>query len=166
MAKTKIVDKEEQEFRKKNQWHSFAASAWGALGAASFFAALGTLASGMISVAAGVPTTVAGGMITPSMFVLGGPLPYAVMGGLLALGAAATYMSQSEATELRVLQDEHMAKQQAQCMGVAQGKGLNQEQAQAVCGADKEFSQNQRADGKQWQQVVTAQAQEAVARVH
>ena len=57
----------EEEFRKKNQWYSFTSAAWGYAGMASFFGAAGSIASGLISVATGVPAFIAAtGMPTAS----------------------------------------------------------------------------------------------------
>ncbi len=76
----------------------------------------------------------------------------AVIGGLAAAGLAFTYMAQREATELRVLQDEHLAQQNAHQMG--KGKAPELAVAQTI-----EYPENQRADGQKWEIVMASRAQ-------
>lgn len=83
------------------------------------------------------------------------------MGGLLALGAAATYMSQRAATELRVLQDDHLARQNAKCLG------KEPELSAAGLIHTCEYPENQRSDGKTWEHTVAQAQSEAIQqRLH
>jgi len=138
----------EKEFRNKNLWHSFMQAAYGALGGASFFGALMVIAQGVMGLAAtagGIATLGANAAAaqTASAFLVTNPITLAAIGGLIAAGLAFTYMSQREGTELKVLQDEHLAQQTAIQHSMGRAPSLN-----------IEHEQNQRADGKQWQEVV------------
>ncbi|WP_425400192.1 hypothetical protein [Aeoliella sp.] len=124
----------ESTFRKKNQWHSFKAAAYGALGMAAYMGAFMTLANGLIGVAGG--TAVAASIFSP--------LPLLAIAALVVVGTASTYMSQQEQTELKVIQDEHLAQQNARELrnnGHALGNDI-----QADVG---------RRDGRSWQEVVS-----------
>ena len=147
MAAHTAVDPQEEKFRQESRWLSFKSQAWGALGMATFFGALMTIAMGIVSVAMGTPAILENGMITPSAPLLS-VSGIAALGGLLGFGAAATYMSQRDATELRIVQDEHMAQQQAKCM--------KQDKSPVIA---IEHEQNCRADGKKWGDIVANQNQ-------
>jgi hypothetical protein len=146
MADHSTLDPQEEKYRKESRWLAFKSQTWGALGMASFFAALGTLANGLMGFAAKTAGVKGLGMIEGAAGMITSPATLAVMGGLVAVGVACNYMSQHESTELRIIQDEHMAQQQAKCM--------KQEKAPAV---EVEHEQNCRADGKSWSDVVANQ---------
>lgn len=134
----KISDAQsEKEFRKKNLWHSFLTAAYGALGMAAYMGSLATLANGIVGIASGTATAAA-------VFA---PLPLLAIGGLALLGTVSTYLSQYEATEVRVLQDEHLAQQNAKSLV----PNLGLEQATIP-----EYEQNRRADGRRWQDALRA----------
>ncbi len=157
MATTNQVtmDPKEAQFLTRNRALSFKSAVWGSLGMATFFGALMTISAGLISIASGIPAITAGGMPTASAALLGGPIPLLVLGGLIAFGAFATYISQHYATEMRILQDEHMAEQQAKCM--------QQGTSQSVSVAHENPG---RADGKTWREAVANdnQQQRSTAR--
>jgi len=149
----------EKKFRDKNLWHSFMQAAYGALGGASFFGALMVVSQGLIGLAAkhgGIATALgpqAAANATASAFIVTNALPLAAIGGLIAVGLAFTYMSQREGTELKVIQDEHLAQQT--------------ELQHAKCRALEQnivYAQNQRADGKQWQEVLSRSQPQVVTR--
>ncbi len=146
MPEDKIVDPQEEKYRLQSRWFSFTSQTWGALGMATFFGALMTIAMGVVALAMGTPAML-GGLLTPSAPLLS-ISGLAALGGLLGFGAIATYMSQREATELRIVQDEHMAQQQAKCM--------NKDKAPAV---EVEYQQNRRKDGRKWGDVVMNQTE-------
>lgn len=133
------LSKSEEKFRKSNQWHSFTAAVYTAVGSASFFGALMTIAQATIAGAAGVGT---GAEFAAALLA---PLPVLAIGGLIALGTASLYMAQRENTKLKSIQDTHLAEENARCNGRAHGVAPSQAQ---------EYDQNCRADGKQWSQVV------------
>ena len=145
----------EKDFRKKNLWHSFMQGTYGALSIAAYMGALGTLATGLITAAttASAPV-VAGVAVAGSIFA---PLPMLVIGGLLAVGTICSYMSQVEGTELKCLQDEHMAQQNA--MKLTPGLAVSQS-------ASVDHPKNQRADGKKWQEVVSNPQPQVSQQVH
>lgn len=137
MAKHDIAcspdDATEKEFRKQNLWYSFTTAAFNAFGMAAFFGVLATVTQNVIQVAAGAETAAA----------IFSPVPLLAIGALMAIGVAATYMSQREATELKCIQDEHLAHQNAKKLSPELGMSRTQ---------PAEYSQNQRADGKTWQE--------------
>jgi len=154
-------DPEEKQFRRKNLWHSFMQAAYGSLAGASFFGALLSISSGVIGLAAGLAKFLGFGagvggagmeMAAANAFIVSNPVTLAALGGLIVTGLAFTYLSQREGTELKVLQDEHTAQQNARAKQLCVEQG--------ICNT-AEYPQNQRADGKQWQNVVQAPAQAA-----
>lgn len=149
MAKPKPIacldarDPTEQRFRKDSQWYSFTGSLYQAVGGAAFFGLLATVANAVVKVAAGATAEAA----------IFAPLPLAVMGGMMAIGTLAIYMSQSAYTELRCLNDEHLAYQNAKQLMNQQSPAHEQEVL---------HEQNVRADGKKWSHVVRPGADQEI----
>lgn len=146
IAKVK-EDPAEVEFRKKNQWYSFTGHLYSALGGAAFIGLLATVVKGLVSLAAATPGTAAA--TEAAAFFGAGPL--ALMGGLMAAGAASIYMAQKQFTELKMIGDEHLAVQNA--------KKLMQPNVQVAAGVIH-HPQNERSDGKKWQDVVATREAE------
>ena len=149
-AVAQSYDSAECEFRKKNLWHSFNSSIYGAVGTAAFIGLLGKIVQSLVDTAAS-HTAAAGtaAASTGSIFALA---PMLVMGGLMALGTFCVYMSQKEYTELRCLGDEHLAR------ATAREKAQNLFQAPVVQ-QTVEHDQNTRADGQRWADVVRPNTQ-------
>jgi len=144
-------EQREADFQAKNQWHSFKNAVYGGIGQASFFGVLMAVGGAVVSAAAGVPQSVA--LLTG---LVSGPLPLLAVGAMMAVGAAFTYMSQREATIMKSLQDTHLAEETAMCNAAGHGK---------VKGVQVEYEQNQRSDGKTWNQAIAAnQNQPAITR--
>lgn len=130
-------DPAERDFRKKNLWVSFKGYLYQALGGACFIGLLTQVTSGLVKAVAGEAGAAA-------MFGAG---PVGVMIGLMAAGVACLYMAQKEFTDLRCIQDEHLAHQNALQLN---GNGHVKAHAQ-------EFTNPGRGDGKSWEQVALAQ---------
>jgi len=144
-------EQREADFQAKNQWHSFKGAVYGGIGQASFFGVLMALGSAVVAAAAGIPsgTALLGGLVA-------GPLPLIAVGAMMAAGAVFTYMGQREATIIKSLQDTHLAEETAMCTAPGHGK--------EKC-AQVEYEQNQRSDGKTWNQALAAnQNQPAINR--
>lgn len=139
MADNIKINSKEEKFRKDNQWYSFTTAVYGAVGMASFFGLLGMLANTLVK------ASVSSAGMAEAMALLG-PAPIAVIGGLMALGIAATYMSQNEATKLKSIQDTHLAEENARCAS-----------HDLVPSIAQEHEQNCRPDGKEWSKVVKEQ---------
>jgi hypothetical protein len=150
----------ENEFRKKSQWFAFKSQTWGSLGMACFLGAVSTFAMGMIAIAAGIPAITAGGMITPAANILGGGAgwlwPNLVTAGLGCLGIGCTYLSQREATELRIIQDEHIAYQTNRQTNQNRSEGKELSAPEVAV----QYEQNRRQDGKNWLDVVKQQQEQ------
>ena len=86
-----------------------------------------------------------------------------VMGGMMVAGIACTFLAQREWTELKELQDDRLARKNADCLAKQNSQGLSIS-AQPHCGM--EFGQNQRADGKTWEQAVAKQNSIAQPTLH
>lgn len=141
MANLGAVDQSEEKFRRENQWHSFTSAVYSAVGGASFFGALMTIAQAVVAGAAGV------GQGAEFAMALVNPAPILAIGGLMALGTVSLYMAQRENTTLKTIQDKHMAEENARCMSHGHGKAPAME---------IEYEQNCRADGKKWGDVLAA----------
>lgn len=131
----------EKEFRKQNLWHSFKAALYGAIGGAAFLGLLTKITSMLVDYAAG--ETVAA--LHPANL----PVTGLITGGLMTAGVLSTFMAQKEYTELRVLQDDHLAAKNAKMMN-----GRSQEPEHSHASHHAHYPQNQRRDGKEWTQVV------------
>lgn len=151
-------DAAEKAFRKKNEWHSFTTAAYGALGMASFFGALSVLANGLIGLAAKKAAVQGLGMMEGMAGIVTNVAPMAVIGGLVAAGLAFTYMAQREATELRCLQDEHLAQQNAKEMGHGKAPQVEMQQNQP------EYPDQCRKDGKTWDEYLALRDVPAAGR--
>lgn len=143
-TKTTLHDQLEAKFRKDRQHVSFKAQMFTALSTATFFGVLGTMVTSAVK-AFGV-----GAGAAEAAALMTSPLPLAVMGVAVAAGIAFTYIAQKQWTDLRVLEDDHLARRNAEC--------LEKEAHMQGKSAIVEFDQNQRADGKEWAQVVAAKA--------
>lgn len=135
-------DREEAEFRRKRQWTSFKAQVYTGLSTATFFSVLVAVVSSAI-------TAVSASATAANAAAMFGPAPLALAGAALVAGTIFTYLAQNEWTDMRVLEDDHLAKRNAECM---QQKSQSPEKGCAV-----EYEQNCRPDGKQWAQVVETQ---------
>lgn len=133
-----MVQLTENEFRKKNQSYSFSGFSWSAAGSAAFFGAAGTIATGLVGLATGV----AGAAVTALTSGVG----LLALGALIAVGLGCMYMSQKAFTELRVIQDEHMAKTQERAL-----QHVHDVPVPTIV-KSSEYEQNQRKDGKTWVQ--------------
>lgn len=138
------------EFRKKRQWVSFKAQIYSALSNATF---VGVLMGGVgLLIAAASP----GEAAQTALETLKSPLALSVMGGALAIGASLMYMGGHEWTELKMLEDDHLARRNAQCLQQEREIAKEVAKEQVV-----EYEQNKRPDGQQWAQVVDAQKEPA-----
>lgn len=143
-------DPVEKEFRKKNLWYSFTSAFYGAFGGAAFFGLLATVVGTLVKVAAG-------GAPAAEAALLFGATPVLVMAGLMAVGTLCVYMSQRESTELRCIQDEHLAYQNAKKLAKQPAPQQEQGLEQAPVG---------RKDGKSWEQVTRASTLTAPRVIH
>lgn len=151
MANTEF-DKEEKDFWRNRQWTSFKAAILSALSTATFIGVLAKLVT-MAVEAAGVGENAATAAATFSS-----PFTMGVIGVALAAGAAFTYFAQNEWTDLKVLEDDHLAKRNAQCHAQEKAK------AQAIV-THIEHEVPGRSDGKSWSQAVSVEAGQQV-RIH
>lgn len=148
---------DENDFRKKRQWTSFKAQVYTALSTATFFSVLTTLVTSAVkavafssstaSTAVALSSGAASAAVATTEMLMFGVAPVALMGAAIAVGVGFTYMAQHEWTDLKVMEDDHLAKRNAECMHVSQ----DVEKPHGM-----EHEQNCRADGKQWAQVVHA----------
>lgn len=144
------IDAKEAEFQSKNQWYSFTATLYNALGGAAFIGLLGMLAQTLVKASTSAAATT-------EALALVNPVPLAVIGSMMAVGTACLYMSQREATKLKTIQDTHLAEENARCAG--QGKAPAHTIAH-----EPEHEQNCRSDGKKWVDAVAANQNLAIAR--
>ena len=140
----------EEEFQSTSRWMSFKGALFSAAGGASLFGVLNTVASKALGVATGAIT----GEDATSLLE---PTALATVGGLVGVGATSIFMAQDQYTQLKSLQDTHLAEENAKCMHQNQGVDVP-EKAQACA---QEHPQNCRADGKKWTQVVAPAQQVA-----
>jgi hypothetical protein len=146
-----MVTEHEEEFRSQSRWLSFKGALFSAVGGASFFGVLSMVANKAITLAAG-------GAGAAEVAALTGVMPLLVVGGLMAVGAAAIFMAQDQYTQLKSLQDRHQAEENARCLQEGQGKGVVVTPEQ-----EAHYAQNVRADGKKWVDVARAQPQQVQA---
>lgn len=144
----KPADDIEEKFRKDNLWHSFLGAMYGAIGGASFFGVLNNLV--------GMAIQGGGGFAK-----MGEPTTMLLVGGLSAVGIAATYLAQREFTYLKVISDDHLAHRNAICMAEGRSHEVAQQVSAEKAHEHHEHPQNQRGDGKQWRQVVQPHAETA-----
>jgi len=147
---------EEKDFHSKRQWTSFKAQVLTALSTATFFGVLAKIVTAAVDMAAAssaaVATTTSGAAVaTTSAGLLANPVTLAVLGGALVAGTVFTYMAQHEWTDLKVLEDDHLAKRNAECNAIAKAEA----KAQEACCA-KDHDEHQRADGQRWTDVARA----------
>ena len=122
-------------FRSKRKATSFKAQLYTGLSTATFFGVLGlVVTTGVKALAADVAAAA----------LFANPLALGAIGVALAAGVAFTWLAQEQWTEMRVLEDEHLAHRNAECM------------KEREVSRGHEHDQNVRADGKQWTQVVRA----------
>ncbi len=145
----------EQKFTRENTWRNFKMAAFGAISAATFFGLLGTIANRLIAASEAfspkaLEAAAKAGSAAPSSFFeafVGNPmLTIPLMVGMAVVGVTAAYASVSEGTEIKKLQDNRLARQNAKAQQVCKEQG--------VCN-DVEYPQNQRADGKAWTSAIT-----------
>jgi hypothetical protein len=135
---------DEDEFRQKRKTTSFKAQLYTGLSTATFFGVLGLL------VTTGVKALGAGAAAVEAAALFTNPLALGAIGVALAAGVAFTWLAQEQWTEMRVVEDEHLAKRNAECM-----KERTPSKSQS-----QEYEQNCRADGKEWAHVVKHQSQQ------
>jgi len=148
MVEESLQHSEDAKFRRESKWLAFKGSLYSALSTATFFGVLGKLVMTAVDAFSGNPDIAA-----KAISSIGSPLSLGVMAGALAIGAVFTYMAQNEWTELKCIQDEHLAQRNAECNALEKAKAKALEQTCAI-----EHPQNQRADNKQWTQVVSEPA--------
>lgn len=141
----------EEDFRKKRKMISFKAQVYTGLSTATFFGVLGLL------VTTAVKALGTGAAAVEAAALFANPLALGAVGVALAAGVAFTWLAQEQWTDMKVIEDDHLAKRSAECL-----QGHSQEKSQTV-----EHEQNCRADGKNWTQVVSQQsAQQAQHAAH
>lgn len=150
----------ETQFTRENTWRTFKMTLFAALSGATFIAALGVLAQKIIGAAEGIGTTTASGTsmstsVIPSTFVgslFTNPLlTIPLLLGMIVVGVVAAYVSTSEGTEIKRLQDDRLARKNAQEQQRCQSRNKSN---------DIEYSHNQRADGKAWCETLVNQPTE------
>lgn len=162
---------EEQQFRDDSMRHSFKGSLYNALSGAAFIGVLVKLSNLLIDTFSpdAEVSKVAVDTFTHS------PGGMAAMAGMMAVGTAFTYFAQKEWTELKCIQDERLARKNAEMMSMQHE--LEMEKAQAVArgvaqevkaevkagveearehGCQEHYPQNERSDGKSWQAVIAS----------
>lgn len=127
----------EKKFTEENTWRNFKMSLFGAISGATFFGLLANVAGMLL-------TAVGGGDVAFQPFA-----STAVMAGLATVGVAAAYLGVREGTEIKKLQDEHLARKHALAQELCKTQG--------ICN-QPEYPEQQRGDGKSWQQTVTDQS--------
>jgi hypothetical protein len=133
----------EKEFRHKNLWYSFTSAMYGVVGGAALFGMAQNIGGMLLHAAAGEAT------------LLSNPLTLLVAAGMGLVGVVATYFSQRELTEQRVIQDEHLACMNARQLGHAKTPEADVQPAQGLQLAQaQEYPQNCRRDGKPWEGIV------------
>ncbi len=146
-----ISDEEyERRYRKDTTRHSFLGALYSAVGGAAFFSVLGGLINMAISgIAEAAPgtATLSSALTSAGMAVSPAVVTASVMIAVTIIGAVSTYMAQEEFTEVKCLQDERLARKNAQCMG-------EQRELTTPKSCAAEYEHNQRADNKKWQDVV------------
>jgi len=128
---------EQREFHKERQWTSFKAQVLTALSTATFFGVLMKLVGTAFEAAGSGATALQAAEMFADPMVLG------FTAVALAAGTAFTYMAQHQWTDLRIMEDDHLAKRNAECQAVQVAQSKAHEVA---C----EHEQNQRSDGKTW----------------
>ena len=144
------ITSEEEQFRKKSQWLSFKGSLYGALSSATFIGVAGKL------VMTAVDAVSAGEGATAAIATLSNPVTMGLMAAALVAGVAFTYMSQNEWVDLKYIQDDHLAKRNAECLQKSPGQVVSKS-------CEVVYEQNQRADGKKWVDAARSQQQHAVS---
>jgi hypothetical protein len=125
---------DDSEFRKQRTRSTFKAVLFGGIATASFFGVMGKLVTDV-----------------PSLLI---------MGGVMAVGAVFTFLAQHEWTNTKILEDDHLARKNAQCMGHEVSHSHQVENPTLQHGqAQNNDHHHQRADGKKWAQVVSDQQQ-------
>jgi hypothetical protein len=138
------------EFRKERVWTSFKAVLYSGLSAACFLGVINKL------VDTAVKAVETGGASFSS------PLALGVMGGFMAVGTLFTYLAQREWTDVKCIEDERLARKNAECMGKTPVLPALPEHGADV---SQEF-EGKRADGKSWLQVVVQHANDVASGVH
>jgi hypothetical protein len=141
---------DDSEFRKQRTRSTFKAVLFGGIATASFFGVMGKLVDlGVKAVKdAGALETLTD---VPSLLI---------MGGVMAVGAVFTFLAQHEWTNTKILEDDHLARKNAQCMGHEVSHSHQVENPTLQHGqAQNNDHHHQRADGKKWAQVVSDQQQ-------
>lgn len=159
----------EKEFTRKNTWANFKMALFGGLSGATFIAALGVVAQKLVGAAevVGAAASTTAGAATGAAASAGGAgflgamfsnpmLTVPILAGMVVVGVAAAYASVAEGTEVKRLQDDRLARQNARAAQLCQEKGVCQ---------SHEYEQNQRADGQKWADV-SKQHQTAFAVGH
>jgi hypothetical protein len=162
----------EKKFTRENTWRNFKMMVYNGVGLAAFLGLLGNIANRLISASetmapkaleaanaafdAAVSTAQAAGTAVtvappPSTFFeaafANATLTIPLMIGMAAVGILAAYASTSEGTEIKRLQDDRLARQNARAQERCKEQG--------ICN-DIEYLQNQRTDGKSWAASVAA----------
>ena len=145
---------EEEKFRKRRQWTSFKASVYSALSHASFIGLLGMVVQQAVETA-----SAPGGFSAALSTLATNPLPMLVVGAAMAAGVLFSYIAQNEWTDLKVMEDDHLAQRNAECNALEKAKAKPAEKT-----ASPEHEQNCRADGKKWVDNIPANQNLVAAR--
>jgi len=155
----------EKNFSRENTWRNFKMALFTALSGSTFIAALSVIAQkivgaaegiGAVAGAAGGTTAAASGSTSFFGALFANPaLTVPLLVGMVAVGVASAYMATSEGTEIKRLQDDRLARQNA--------REQQRCREQGVCN-EVEYPQNQREDGKKWENVVAAKPQLQLVR--
>lgn len=137
-------ENEEKQFRRNRQWTSFKAQVFTALSMATFIGLLGKIVPQFVDLL-GSPDNLS----TALTAAAANPLPAIAIAATLAVGVAITYVAQHEWTDLKVMEDEHLAKRNAECNALEKAKAKSAEKMVSV-----EYEHNCRSDGQSWQQAV------------
>lgn len=155
-------NEEDKAFRRKNIWHSFLAAMYSIVGGAATYGLLNNLVASVAHPAAvvgGAVTT--GAAATGTLGILLSPavlIPAFIIGGIIC-----TYLAQKEYTELRCLQDDNLARRNAVHMATySPQKDSQQKEVPQPISVNAEYHQNQRSDGKSWEDVVMANARQVI----
>ncbi len=142
-----------KKYRKESVWHMFTGSFLSAIGSAAFFGILAKTTDILVQTF-GTQAKLSGSGAETFGLETG-----LVMGSLMAVGIAAMYVAQHEWTELKYIQDEWLAKKNAECLS----KQRQQETALTAPAIEQNIEMEHptpcRKDGKTWEAAMAERAQ-------
>lgn len=147
----KEEDAYEKKFSRENTWRNFKMAIFTALSGSTFIAALSVIAQKIVGAAESVGAAAGGAEAAAGSSTFFGSLfsnpvlTIPLLIGMVAVGVGAAYLATSEGTEIKRLQDDRLARQNA----LEQQRCREKAPSNAV-----EYPQNQRNDGAKWQETI------------